>query len=60
MDSMKISIELTVKEWNIVLFNLSRGVYADVSDIITSISSQAKEKLPPPDATTQVKAESAE
>lgn len=53
MDSVKLSVELTVKEWNIVLFNLSRGVYADVSDIIASISSQAKEKLPqPPDNIT--------
>jgi len=43
----KVSIELTINEWNYVMAALARMPFGEVSGLITEVKRQAEEKLKP-------------
>jgi hypothetical protein len=43
----KVSIELTLNEWNYVMAALARMPFGEVSALITEVKRQAEEKLKP-------------
>lgn len=49
-DEVKLSIELTVNQWNVVLNAVAQRPFAEVSGLIQEMTQQANSKLPIPDA----------
>jgi hypothetical protein len=47
MESQKISIELAVAEWNVVIQSLAKMPYDIVANLIPAIQSQANAALKP-------------
>lgn len=45
MEGQKLSIELTVTEWNVVMQALGNMPFAQVSNIVPNIQKQANEQL---------------
>lgn len=56
MEGQKLNIELTVTEWNVVMQALGGMPFAQVSNIIPTIQSQANAQLKPVDTTTEIAA----
>jgi len=56
MEGQKLSIELTVTEWNVVMQALGNMPFAQVSNIIPAIQSQANSQLKPAEAATEIAA----
>lgn len=48
MENNKVTVTLTVAEWNVVLNALGKQSYIDVAGIIQSMNEQAKDQLAPP------------
>lgn len=49
-EEAKLSIELTVNQWNVVLNAVAQRPFAEVSGLIQEMTRQANSKLPIPDA----------
>ena len=47
MESMSISINLTVAQWNVVLNALGGRPFAEVNDLINAIKTQAEAQIVP-------------
>lgn len=48
MDNNKVTVTLTVAEWNVILNVLGKQSYVEVAGIIQSMNDQAKEQLVAP------------
>ena len=45
MDNLKLDLELTVAQVNVILKYIGKGVYEEVADVIAVIHAQAKGQL---------------
>jgi hypothetical protein len=45
MEALKVSVDLTVAEWNVVINALAQRPYIEVADIIGNVKSQAEERM---------------
>ncbi len=45
MEPVKVSVELTIPEWNVVINALAQRPYIEVADIIASVKSQAETRM---------------
>lgn len=45
MEPVKVSIEMTISEWNVVINGLAHRPFIEVVEIITSIKSQAEARM---------------
>jgi hypothetical protein len=45
MEPVKVSVELTIPEWNVIINGLAQRPYIEVADIISSVKAQAEERI---------------
>ncbi len=45
MEGLKVSVDLAVAEWNVVINALAQRPYIEVADIIANVKTQAEERM---------------